>query len=87
MDTAGRLVLPKAVRERARIQPGVPLDVRVVDGRIEIESAAANVTVELRGGFWVAASAASVPALTQAQADEVTDELRVPAADVSGGEG
>ena len=87
MDAAGRLVLPKAVRERARILPGVPLDVRVIDGRIEIEPAAANVTVELRGGFWVAASAESVPALTQAQVDEVTDALRVPTADVSGDKG
>jgi hypothetical protein len=51
------------------------------------EPAAANVTVELRGGFWVAASAATVPALTQAQVDVAADALRVPAANVSGDEG
>ena len=60
---------------------------RIVDGRIEIEPAAAKVTVELRGGFWVAASAESVPALTQAHVDEATDALRVPTADVGEDEG
>lgn len=87
MDASGRLVLPKAARERARLQPGMPLDVRVVDGRIEIEPAAAQVTVELRDGFWVATPAESVPALTQALVDDVTDALRVPLAGVSGDEG
>ena len=87
MDSAGRLVLPKAIRERARIRPGVPLDVRVVDGHIEIEPAAGQVTVEQRGGFWVAAPTQSVPTLRQAHVDEVAEALRVPTTDVTGDEG
>ena len=39
MDAAGRLVLPKAIRERAQLVAGRPLEVRVVDGRVEIEPA------------------------------------------------
>lgn len=40
MDAAGRLVLPKAVRERAQLSPGVPIEVRVVDGHVELVAAA-----------------------------------------------
>lgn len=82
MDHAGRLVLPKAARDRARLVPGVPLDVRVVDGRIEIEPATARVRLEQRSGFWVARPAEPAPTLTQEQVDHTTDALRVPIADV-----
>jgi AbrB family looped-hinge helix DNA binding protein len=39
MDKAGRLVLPKAIREEAGIEPGIPLRIAVRDGRVEIEPA------------------------------------------------
>lgn len=78
IDQAGRLVLPKAARDSARLVPGMPLDVRVVDGRIEIEPAAARVTVEKRGGVWVAQPADRVPVLTHDTVDRVTEELREP---------
>ncbi|MGE0040625.1 MAG: AbrB/MazE/SpoVT family DNA-binding domain-containing protein [Vicinamibacterales bacterium] len=78
MDSAGRLVLPKAARERAQLVPGMPLDIRVVDGRIEIEPAAASVTLEQRSGFWVATPADAVPVLTQEQVDDTAEALRVP---------
>lgn len=78
IDHAGRLVLPKAARERARLVPGMPLDVRVVDGRIEIEPAPARVTVEKRGGFWVAQPVDAVPTLTQESVDRVIEDIREP---------
>ncbi len=84
MDHAGRLVLPKAARDQARLRPGMPLEVRVVDGRIEIEPAAAAVTIEKRSGFWVATPAAAVPQLTGAQVDRTIDEVREPNADAPG---
>ena len=34
MDLAGRLVIPKAIRDAAELQPGVRLVFEVVDGRI-----------------------------------------------------
>ncbi len=80
IDQAGRLVLPKAVRERARLVPGMPLEVRVVDGRIEIEPAPARVVIEKRGGFWVAQPAEAMPVLTQQMVSESIDELREPTA-------
>ena len=81
MDAAGRLVLPKAIRERAQLTPGVPLEIRVVDGRVEIEPAAATVKLAKAGGFWVAAPAEEVPVLSQAEVDATLEGLRVaPAA-------
>lgn len=78
IDQAGRLVLPKAARERARLVPGMPLEVRVVDGRIEIEPAPARVTVEKRGGFWVAQPVEPVPVLTHDAVERTIEELREP---------
>ena len=78
MDRAGRIVLPKAARERARLRPGVPLDIRVVDGRIEIEPAAARVVLEQRSGFWVAVHPEAPPPLTQHEVDDATNALRAP---------
>lgn len=78
IDQAGRLVLPKAARERARLVPGMPLDVRVVDGRIEIEPAPARVTMEKRGGFWVARPVEPVPMLTHDTVERTIEELREP---------
>ncbi|HYE88512.1 MAG TPA: AbrB/MazE/SpoVT family DNA-binding domain-containing protein [Vicinamibacterales bacterium] len=78
IDGAGRLVLPKAARDRARLVPGMPLEVRVVDGRIEIEPAPARVTVEKRSGFWVAQPADSVPVLSHDTVERAIEELREP---------
>lgn len=80
IDQSGRLVLPKAAREKARLVPGMPLDVRVVDGRIEIEPAPARVTIEKQGGFWVARPVAAVPRLTHDEVERTIDELREPIA-------
>lgn len=86
IDHAGRLVLPKAARERARLVPGIPLAVRVVDGRIEIEPAPARVTVERRGGVWVAQPAAEVPMLTHDTVEQIVEELREPITPANAGE-
>ena len=34
MDSAGRLVIPKEVRQQAQITPGMPLEVRLRDGLV-----------------------------------------------------
>lgn len=79
MDSAGRVVLPKAARERAELRPGAEIEVRVVDGRIELEPAAARVTVAQHGGFWVATPVAAVPALAQDEVESTADALRLRA--------
>lgn len=54
IDDAGRLVIPKEIRREARLAPGMPLDVRWRDGRIEIEPAPAPVRLQRRGHLLVA---------------------------------
>lgn len=76
MDQAGRLVLPKAARERAGLAAGMPLEVRVVDGRIEIEPVTARVTVEKQGGVWVAKPVEDLPVLRQEDVERTIDQLR-----------
>ena len=46
IDKAGRVVIPKKIRDAAGIEPGMELDVRLCDGRVEIEPAAANIDRE-----------------------------------------
>ena len=81
IDQAGRLVLPKAARERAGVVPGMPLEIRVVDGRIEIEPAASRVTVQKKGGVWIAAPVEDLPVLRQQDVERTIDQLRAPEAD------
>ena len=78
MDAAGRLVLPKAVRDRAQLSPGVPIEVHVVDGHVELEPAPAAVSIVKRGTLWIAEPADAVPALTEALVDATLDQLRLP---------
>ena len=54
MDSAGRLVLPKPIRDEADLRPGEPLEIRFRDGRIEIEPAPREVRIKQRHGFRVA---------------------------------
>ena len=77
MDSAGRVVLPKAIRERAQLKPGTALEVRVVDGRIELEPASATVRIEKKGDVWVATPTTPGPVLTQEQVDATLDAIRM----------
>jgi len=79
MDGAGRVVLPKAARERAELRPGAAIDVRVIDGRIELKPAAARVTIANQGGFWVATPTANVPTLTLDETESAIDAVRLRA--------
>ena len=54
IDRAGRLVIPKEIREEAGIEAGMPLTVRCRDGRIEIEPRRRPVRIEKRGRLQVA---------------------------------
>jgi len=56
IDSAGRVVLPKALRAAVSIVPGGTVEVSVWDGRIEIEVPPADVRVERHGHVWVVPS-------------------------------
>ncbi len=57
IDVAGRIVIPKRIRDAAGLVPGEPLSVRVRDGRVEIEPAPRKVKLVRRGAVRVAESA------------------------------
>jgi len=75
MDAAGRLVIPREIRRQAGLQPGMPVEVRWHDGRIEIEPAPTPVTLVRRGRFVVAVPQAAVPELSAQEVEETRDAL------------
>lgn len=76
IDRAGRLVVPRVIREAAGIAPGAELEIRVKDGRIEIEPAPLEVKLVKRGGLTVAVPTRSVPPLTDADVAETLAAVR-----------
>ena len=64
IDLAGRLVIPKEIRREAGLKPGMPLDIRLRDGRIEIEPAPLPVRLVRKGKLLVAVPGTAVAALT-----------------------
>jgi AbrB family looped-hinge helix DNA binding protein len=76
IDSAGRLVIPKAVRDAAGIQPGTPLEVRFRDGRIEIEPVPIEVSVETVRGVTVASPREPVPVLSADVVSATRDRQR-----------
>lgn len=76
MDPTGRLTVPESIQEQAGIRPGVPLDIQVRDGRIEIEPSPRDVRLVRKGRLTVAVPAESSPPLTAEAAERVVDDLR-----------
>jgi AbrB family looped-hinge helix DNA binding protein len=76
IDSAGRLVIPREIRQEAAIEPGTPLDVRFRDGVIEIEPQPLPVTLEKRGRFLVAVPKRKVPQLTTAIVERTRRKIR-----------
>lgn len=77
IDSAGRIVIPRDVREAAGLEPGVPLEIRVRDGRVEIEPMPRAVRVVRRGRLSVAVPVEeSGERLTNEQVRRTTDAVR-----------
>ena len=76
IDRAGRLVVPKKIREEAGISAGSELTIRVADGRIEIEPAPLEVRLVKRGRLTVAVPRKRVEPLTDEIVRRTRDRLR-----------
>lgn len=72
IDAAGRVVVPKPLRQALGLEPGQLLEIRAGDGRLEIEIPATPMKLHKRGKGVVAVPAAKLPPLT---ADQVRDTL------------
>jgi AbrB family looped-hinge helix DNA binding protein len=64
IDPAGRLVIPKDIRREAGLKPGMPLDIRLREGRIEIEPEPLPVRLVRKGKLSIAIPQTDVAALT-----------------------
>jgi AbrB family looped-hinge helix DNA binding protein len=71
IDSAGRLVVPKPLRERLGLAGGGEVDLEEHDGVVEIRTAARTVSVTRKAGRPVLTVDSEVPRLT----DEATREL------------
>ena len=78
IDKAGRVVLPKPIRDELGLVPGRAIEVRVEEGRVVIEAAVVPWHVERRGRLSVLVPDGPVPQLTDADVRDAIDRGRDP---------
>lgn len=76
IDAAGRIVVPKAMREALDLKPGQALEIRAGDGRLEIEAAATPMSLQRRGKGPVAVPDTELPKLTSAEVRATLERIR-----------
>lgn len=76
IDSAGRIVIPKKLRDQAGLTPGMELEVSCRYGRIEVEPAEVEYHIERRGRFLVAVPDREVPPLTNEMVTAAIKQLR-----------
>ncbi len=76
IDAAGRIIVPKALRQLLGLRAGQELEIRASDGRLEIEVAPTPMKLEKRGKGVVAVPRARLPALTSDQVRETLERVR-----------
>jgi AbrB family looped-hinge helix DNA binding protein len=65
IDAAGRVIVPKSLRDELGLSPGLPLEIRSIDGSLLIAPVPTPVTLARRGKRLVAKPAVRLPKLTQ----------------------
>jgi AbrB family looped-hinge helix DNA binding protein len=76
IDAAGRVVIPKELRERLGIRRGRPLEISERDGRIEIEPTPTAMTLARRAGGPVAVAGEKLPPLTDELVRDTLERTR-----------
>ena len=76
IDRAGRIVVPKPIREAANLRPGTEVEFRVQGGRVEIEPVPLTVSLQRRGSLVVAVPEADQPVMRAVDVDETLAQLR-----------
>ena len=76
IDANGRVVIPKAMRERLGLTGHQDIEIRERDGAIEIEPAATPMKLERRKGQVVAVPERDVPPLTDELVRATLDNTR-----------
>ena len=76
MDSAGRLVLPREIRDQAKLEPGMPLRIVFRDGRVEIEPAPREVRIVRKGRMQIAVPVEESDALRSDTVREAMESVR-----------
>jgi AbrB family looped-hinge helix DNA binding protein len=76
IDHAGRLVIPKPLRERLKLSAGTRVDIVEIDGAIEIRPAPHPITVDWSGSKPRLQASGHVPPLTADEVRDLLDETR-----------
>jgi AbrB family looped-hinge helix DNA binding protein len=76
IDPAGRIVVPKVLRERLGLAGGRVVDIRERDGRLEIEPAPTPMALVKRRGGRVAVPAKKLPPLTDDLVRDTIEQTR-----------
>lgn len=76
IDAAGRLVVPKSLRQALGLKAGQLVEIRATDGRLEIEIAPTPMRLKKRGKGVVAVPDARLPALTAEQVRDTLERVR-----------
>ena len=76
IDAAGRILVPKPLRQALGLQPGQLLEIRAGEGRLEIEIAPTPMRLEKRGKGVVAVPETELPALTAEEVRETLERTR-----------
>jgi AbrB family looped-hinge helix DNA binding protein len=76
IDAAGRLVIPKTVREELALAPGTEVELRIVDRHIEIEVPPTPMRLVEQGHGVVAVTDREMPVLTAAMVRDTLEHVR-----------
>jgi AbrB family looped-hinge helix DNA binding protein len=76
IDPAGRLVIPKRIRDRLGLRGNEQVEITERDGRIEIEPAPTEVKLVREGSVLVARPDCALPPLTDEIVRDTLDRVR-----------
>ena len=76
IDRLGRIVVPKALRDAMGLEGGTPLEIRIREGRLEIEPLATPMRLVPRGKGLVATADDPLPAIDAEGVRAITESLR-----------
>lgn len=76
IDSGGRVVVPKDVRERLGLRPGSRIELREVEGRLEISPAITPMQLVDHEGVLVAVADTELPPLSAEQVRDAVEATR-----------